>query len=232
MRRERALAYSFSHQTKKNSRSVNPSFMDPNNPHWGWSWLERWMASRPWDTRSASVMDNNDHASLKSTVSRTPSLSMEIKQKPKPTPIVQRPSHPPNRQSLSTGSALNTPPGRLSARTDGSKNTKGEDTKSATSVQSRPNRRHSIGGISVRDDESLACSSSLPSYMTPTKSTKARSKPASPLGVMDNVGASEKGSVKKRLSFPAGGPPPGTRRHSVPGKIERSSGKSGVTSQA
>lgn len=26
--------------------------MDPNNPHWGWSWLERWMATRPWEVES------------------------------------------------------------------------------------------------------------------------------------------------------------------------------------
>ncbi|XP_050911537.1 protein IQ-DOMAIN 3 isoform X3 [Lathyrus oleraceus] len=53
-KRERALAYSFSHQQtwKSSSKSINQTFMDPNNPHWGWSWLERWMATRPWEVES------------------------------------------------------------------------------------------------------------------------------------------------------------------------------------
>ncbi len=29
---------------------------EPDKPHWGWSWLERWMAARPWENR---VFDNN-----------------------------------------------------------------------------------------------------------------------------------------------------------------------------
>ncbi|CAI8593943.1 unnamed protein product [Vicia faba] len=53
-KRERALAYSFSHQQtwRSSSKSTNQTFMDPNNPHWGWSWLERWMATRPWEVES------------------------------------------------------------------------------------------------------------------------------------------------------------------------------------
>jgi len=29
---------------------------EPDKPHWGWSWLERWMAARPWENR---VFDTN-----------------------------------------------------------------------------------------------------------------------------------------------------------------------------
>ncbi|KAJ0722176.1 hypothetical protein HanOQP8_Chr08g0283751 [Helianthus annuus] len=35
---------------KKSSRTTNLLFMDPTNPQWGWSWLERYMAGRPWET--------------------------------------------------------------------------------------------------------------------------------------------------------------------------------------
>ncbi|XP_076898180.1 protein IQ-DOMAIN 3-like [Bidens hawaiensis] len=54
VRRERALAYAHSHQQmwKNSTKSPNPTFLDSNNPHWGWSWLERWMAARPWETQS------------------------------------------------------------------------------------------------------------------------------------------------------------------------------------
>ncbi|MFS7917082.1 hypothetical protein Hanom_Chr03g00184861 [Helianthus anomalus] len=36
---------------KKSSRTTNLLFMDPTNPQWGWSWLERYMAGRPWETK-------------------------------------------------------------------------------------------------------------------------------------------------------------------------------------
>ncbi|XP_076921070.1 protein IQ-DOMAIN 3-like isoform X2 [Bidens hawaiensis] len=54
VRRERALAYAHTHQQmwKNSIKSPNPTFLDSNNPHWGWSWLERWMAARPWETQS------------------------------------------------------------------------------------------------------------------------------------------------------------------------------------
>ncbi|EPS66736.1 hypothetical protein M569_08039, partial [Genlisea aurea] len=44
MRRERALAYSYTHQQtwKKSTRPTSSLlFMDPTNPQWGWSWVER-----------------------------------------------------------------------------------------------------------------------------------------------------------------------------------------------
>ncbi|XP_042517828.1 protein IQ-DOMAIN 6 [Macadamia integrifolia] len=60
IKRERALVYSLAQQqwrsisnAKTNSNSYLPSFkqfeVDKNS--WGWSWLERWMAARPWENR-------------------------------------------------------------------------------------------------------------------------------------------------------------------------------------
>ncbi|KAG5219156.1 protein IQ-DOMAIN [Salix suchowensis] len=110
MRRERALAYAYSHQQmwKQSSKSANATFMDPNNPHWGWSWLERWMAARPWESRS--TIDNSDRASFKSTTSRTMSLGeisraysrRDLNRDNKLSPGAQKSSRPPSRQSPST----------------------------------------------------------------------------------------------------------------------------------
>lgn len=228
MRRERALAYAFTHQQlKKNNKNSNPTFMDPNNPQWGWSWLERWMAARPWEARSTAVEKDNDHGSVKSF--RTLSVAGEINRAyalrdlsiDKPSPTAQRAGRPPSRQSPST-------PSRGKPRPESPK-TNGwaldDDTKSMMSVQSERFRRHSIAGSSVRDDESLASSPAVPSYMAPTKSAKAKNRPPSPLGVVEKNGSppdqkppSVVGSAKKRLSFPAS--PGGPRRHSVPGKFE------------
>ncbi|XWS66132.1 hypothetical protein CRYUN_Cryun05aG0173800 [Craigia yunnanensis] len=87
-------------------------------------------------------------------------------------------------------------------------------------VQSDRYRRHCIAGSSVRDHESLASSSAVPSYMAPTQSTNTRSRLPSPLGPEIN-GTPERGlagSAKKRLSFPAS--PARNRRHSGPPKVD------------
>ncbi|KAK9699531.1 hypothetical protein RND81_08G179500 [Saponaria officinalis] len=236
MRRERALAYAFTHQQpRKNNKNSNLTFMDPNNPQWGWSWMERWMAARPWESRSMADKETTDHGSVKSF--RTLSVAGEINRayalrdlsidSNKPSPTGQRSSRPPSRQSPSTptrGQSLT--PGSGKPRPVSPKANNDEDTKSTMSVQSDRFRRHSIAGSSIRDDESLASSPAVPSYMASTKSAKARTKLPSPLGVVEKsngVPSTDQkppvvGSVKKRLSFSAS---PGVpRRHSVPGKFE------------
>ncbi|PIN16731.1 hypothetical protein CDL12_10606 [Handroanthus impetiginosus] len=210
IRRERALAYAYSHQqTWRNStNSPNHTFMDPNNPRWGWSWLERWMAARPWENGAAIDKElNGDHVSVKSTTSQSKIQS----------PTAQKRSRPPSRQSPSTP---NSKLGRK-IRPSSPRGTYGTDDelKSVNSVQSDRCRRHSIAGSSVRDDESLASSpATVRGYMASTESARAKSR--SPLGV-DKVGTPEKvagGSAKKRLSF--SGSPAGPRRHSGPPKID------------
>ncbi|KAL2896539.1 Protein IQ-DOMAIN 1 [Bienertia sinuspersici] len=239
MRRERALAYAFTHQQpRKNNKHSNPTFMDPNNPQWGWSWLERWMAARPWEARSTATDKDNDHSSVKSF--RAHSVAGEINRAyalrdlsiDKPSSIGQRSSRPPSRQSPSTPArapSVGPAPGKPrpeSPRINGW--APEDDTKSTMSIQSERYRRHSIAGSSVRDDESLASSPAVPSYMAPTRSAKAKTKLPSPLGGAEkNVTITPSdhkpppsvvGSAKKRLSFPSS--PGGPRRHSVPGKFE------------
>ncbi|KAF5733770.1 IQ-domain 3 isoform 3 [Tripterygium wilfordii] len=231
LRRERALAYAYSHQQmgKNSSKSANPTFMDPNNPHWGWSWLERWMAARPWESRSA--VDNNDRSSIKSTTSCAMSVGEISKsysrRDNKPSPTGPKLNRPPSRHSPST------PPSKAPSTSSVSGMTKqaslrgngwegDDDSRSTFSVQSERYRRHSIAASSVRDDESLASSPAVPSYMAPTKSAKAKSR-LSPLG-LDKNGTPEKGllgSAKKRLSFTAS--PAGPRRHSGPPRMETGS---------
>ncbi|XP_042476902.1 protein IQ-DOMAIN 3-like [Macadamia integrifolia] len=261
MRRERALAYAYTRQQmwKNSSRSANPTFMDPNNPHWGWSWLERWMAARPWESKSMTEKEFNDHSSVKS-VSR--SVGGEISKAyarrelnaEKPSPTAPKPSQPPSHQSPSTppSKAASSSPaaGKLKAASPrvnaasprgntasprgsaasprGNMWIQDYDSRSMLSMQSERPRRHSIASSSMRDDESLASSPSVPSYMAPTKSARAKSAKArlhSPLAV-ENNGTPERGltgSTKKRLSFSVS--PAGSRRHSGPPKVDSSSGK-------
>ncbi|KAL5711288.1 hypothetical protein ACHQM5_021820 [Ranunculus cassubicifolius] len=225
LRRERALAYAYSHQQGKNAKSANPMFLDPNNPQWGWSWLERWMAARPWESRSTTEKEPNDHSSVKSSnygVGGDISKSYARRDsKPSPTGKKQ------NRQSPSTPTSR---AGSISSKIKSASPKVGtwapeDDSISVMSMQSERYRRHSIGGgSSIRDDESLASSPSVPSYMAPTKSAKAKARLQSPLGIEKQPETPDKasvGSVKKRLSFTAS--PAGPRRHSGPPRIDSTS---------
>ncbi|CDY58749.1 BnaCnng33700D [Brassica napus] len=52
-KRERAMAYALTHQWQAGTRqqlSAHSSFQ-PEKNNWGWNWLERWMAVRPWENR-------------------------------------------------------------------------------------------------------------------------------------------------------------------------------------
>ncbi|KAG4959486.1 hypothetical protein JHK87_036119 [Glycine soja] len=231
MRRERAMAYSFSHQQnwKNASRSVNPMFMDQTNPAWGWSWLERWMAARPWESHSLMEKEKNDNKSLRSSsrgitsaeISKSFAKFQLNSEKHSPTasqnpgsPNFESHSNPPKPSSPAAARKLKkASPKDILAIDDG--------TKSMVSVQSERPRRHSIAGSIVGDDESLASSPSIPSYMVPTKSAKAKSRMQSPFAAEN--GTPDKGSsgtAKKRLSFPAS--PARPRRHSGPPKVESS----------
>lgn len=48
-KRERAMAYALTHQWQASARQATTFEPDKNN--WGWNWLERWMAVRPWESR-------------------------------------------------------------------------------------------------------------------------------------------------------------------------------------
>ncbi|KAD7480043.1 hypothetical protein E3N88_03179 [Mikania micrantha] len=188
-----------SYQSWKNStQSPKSTFLDPNNPHWGWSWLERWMAARPWEAQSIT--------------GKEPSVGETGK----------RVSRPPSRQSPSTP-PTRAPSSSSRVRPESQKGSVDEDSTSFYSVQSDRNRRNSRAS-SVCDNESLDSSPAVPNYMASTMSAKARSRFASPVHSPSPLGSgrkgtSEKGSVagsaKKRLSF-SGSPARSTKRFNEP----------------
>ncbi|XP_019191392.1 PREDICTED: protein IQ-DOMAIN 1-like isoform X2 [Ipomoea nil] len=228
MRRERALAYSYSHQQtwKKSSRSPNLLFMDPTNPQWGWSWLERWMGApgRPLEAHGTPERElKTDHISAKS-VNLSISGGEITKSFARHQLNAEQPSSPasqkPTRGARSSMTTKKPKPPSPRVRVT----SQDDDARSVFSVQSDRNRRHSIGGSSsVRDDESLASSPSFPSYMASTQSAKAKTRATqSPLAVVENW-TPEKGSigsVKKRLSYPPSQAL--SRRHSGPPKMDTS----------
>jgi hypothetical protein len=51
IKRERALAYAFSHQWKADGKTQWLGGYELGNTNWGWSWKERWVSVRPWEVR-------------------------------------------------------------------------------------------------------------------------------------------------------------------------------------
>ncbi|RDX75761.1 Protein IQ-DOMAIN 1, partial [Mucuna pruriens] len=52
VKRERAMAYAFSHQWRPNcSQYLGQATYCIGKEIWGWSWKERWVAARPWEIR-------------------------------------------------------------------------------------------------------------------------------------------------------------------------------------
>ncbi|KAJ3676376.1 hypothetical protein LUZ60_003788 [Juncus effusus] len=229
IRRERALAYAFSHQWKSNSRTANPMFIDPSNPQWGWSWLERWMAAKPWENpRPNTQTKDTDSLSVSSLKTPTPIPSLltegEITKSYARRDIIINNS--PKTSNNSPKSNVNSPrplrPSPLKSKSSTPKNgvVQEDDNKSVKSEM--PPRRHSLAGsVVARDDESVV-SVNVPSYMAPTKSARMKSRLSSPAD--DNKSetpTSEKvGPAKKRLSFAGEKVGSPMRRHSGPPKVE------------
>lgn len=216
--------------------------MDPNNPHWGWNWLERWMAARPWEGQNTTY--HNVHASsTKVAASRTVSVGEITKLYSLRDQIHDVKNTQPNQKSVTRPhSSHNSPTTTIAPKASSSNGTKTKvsssspsngswgsdvDLKNIFSKTSENNRRHSIGVSPVSDNESHSSSSSAFQSHTTTPSTKvAMAKPSSTkvrsasFGVHKN-GTPEKAAsapLKKRLSFPAS--PVGIRRNSVPTRPE------------
>ncbi|TVU36716.1 hypothetical protein EJB05_18661 [Eragrostis curvula] len=219
---------------RNSGRTVTPTFTDPGNPNWGWSWMERWMTARPWESKVTPDKDTKDRA-----LAKNPSTSAVRTAVPRAISI-QRPatpnksSRPPSRQSPSTppSKGPSTSGKNRPASPRGSWLYKEDDLRSITSIRSERPRRLSIGGASVRDDASLTSTPPLPSYMQSTESARAKSRYRSLLA--DKLEVSDRAPlvhsvVKKRLSFPVvdkpsivptDKPKERARRHSDPPKVD------------
>ncbi|CAH9113713.1 unnamed protein product [Cuscuta europaea] len=55
VKRERALSYAFSHQWRANSNTMHGwnNVLLGQAANWDWSWTDRWIASRPWESRKS-----------------------------------------------------------------------------------------------------------------------------------------------------------------------------------
>ncbi|KAK9697998.1 hypothetical protein RND81_08G075700 [Saponaria officinalis] len=68
VKRERAMAYAFNHQWRANcNQNQGPYGSELGKADWGWSWKERWIAARPWESRLPSQSVSPKKVQNKST---------------------------------------------------------------------------------------------------------------------------------------------------------------------
>ncbi|CAN7060616.1 unnamed protein product [Brassica rapa subsp. trilocularis] len=113
-KRERALAYALA---QKQWRSIPSSNLKTNSSisylksqefdknSWGWSWLERWMAARPWETR---LMDATEAATPPTKHLKSPEV-VKVRRNNVTTRVSAKP--PPHMSSSSSGYDFNVSPG-------------------------------------------------------------------------------------------------------------------------
>uniref|UniRef100_A0A7N0V3U9 Uncharacterized protein n=2 Tax=Kalanchoe fedtschenkoi TaxID=63787 RepID=A0A7N0V3U9_KALFE len=217
LRRERALAYAHAQQQKwrNASKTPNPTIMDPVNPHWGWSWLDRWMAARPWES-SGTAEDSSGRSSVirplsVAEISKAYYAHRELHpdNSNMPLPIPQRPpTHGiSSRISIRRSPSIPSPkaPSMTASisKSSSSNGRRGEESRSiGRSVLSR---RHSIASSSVIHNASSSEAHRVTTSRPQNSSDKTKGKV--------EIGSLAFGFVKRRLSY---SPVSAARRHSGP----------------
>ncbi|CAM8916191.1 unnamed protein product [Rhodiola kirilowii] len=210
LRRERTLAYSSVHQqTWKNSpkRTSDMTVADPDNPSWGWSWLERWMAGRPWEGQNAT----DEPVDSRQEIGQVEENG-EAQTPHKPPPRIKTAPNSPHNPALKVASIKEKiKPGSSRIRLS---NGSGSDS-------SEKNRRQSFSGSSARDYESSTGSNSPRRHTMPAMSLGARPRLQSPLG-MEHIGTlPRKSSAVRQAEKPPShlAAQSNPRRQSAPPKV-------------
>ncbi|GLJ54146.1 hypothetical protein SUGI_1160030 [Cryptomeria japonica] len=210
-KRERALAYAFSHQLRKCSPRHGSSAVsdgESEKGHWGWSWLERWMAAKPWESRNLEKDSKSvDEVAIKTVEVDTGSSY-----------CIQRSRHhsqPPTLCDPDQHYLCRASPARRShhspAKISGSAHPRSASPKSCgrhSNYYEEPHTPSLSSGTrlgskrsSIIDDFS---SPAVPNYMAATESARAKARSQSaPRQRPATPEKERRSSVKKRLSFPA-----------------------------
>ncbi|XP_038711896.1 protein IQ-DOMAIN 1-like isoform X2 [Tripterygium wilfordii] len=181
LRRERALAYSLAQKqwrlnpnsnTRMNGSVSSFKTQDLDKNTWGWSWLERWMAAKPWETR---LMEQSPTATSVTT--------------PPPKTCVD---HEGTRSKLSEPYSVKVRKNNVTTRIS-AKPPIGQATRSSSSPSSEFRYNESSASSSIctsttpisgntileADRTEESGNSSKPSYMNLTESTKAKQRAGS-----------------------------------------------------
>ncbi|KAI5063310.1 hypothetical protein GOP47_0021857 [Adiantum capillus-veneris] len=217
LKRERALAYAISHQSWRCSPQQLSALCTDNESdkhHWGWTWLERWMAARSWEPPH---FDNNtSDLTVDPTKKNPPAVDSGLSRKSvTEAPVVAKGvgvnahervvqeclpmTMTPQRQSFVLGSNAE----------QGSLLFTGGSVSSACSLGRKfGSLRSGREESSLADDDSIISSPCMPNYMASTHSAKAKVRSRSLSTPKQRSVTPERehilgSSVRKKLSFPA-----------------------------
>ncbi|XP_073315816.1 protein IQ-DOMAIN 6-like [Primulina huaijiensis] len=173
-KRERAIAYSLAQKQQKSSQSIDSRVKNNqlDKKSWGWSWLERWMAAKPWETRL--MEQSNKHASCKTPLSKTSIESTKRNIHPRsaePTLVKVR------KNNISTRISAKPPPilGEAANHSSSSPSSdfRHEESSTSSSIITTPISRNNVTSDITEDSNN---NYNKRSYMNLTEATKAKQK--------------------------------------------------------
>lgn len=219
MKREKVktLPHNFSQQILRTGRS--PSIGNEDDLEERPKWLDRWMATKPWDTRGRASTDQRDsiktvemdtaqpYTYLAPNFRRPNQNQNQYQQQQRPSSPLNRNNQNPNpHHSPITPSPSKTRPIQVrSASPRFSREDRNYPTSQTPSLRSNYYYNAGKGGASTSGSGGVA---TLPNYMAATESAKARVRSQSAPRQRPSTPERERGagSAKKRLSFPAPDP--------------------------
>ncbi|XP_075496948.1 protein IQ-DOMAIN 6-like isoform X1 [Primulina tabacum] len=173
-KRERAIAYSLAQKQQKSSQSIDSRMKNNqlDKKSWGWSWLERWMVAKPWETRL--MEQSNKHASSKTPLSKTSIDSTKRNIHPRsaePTLVKVR------KNNISTRISAKPPPilGQAANHSSSSPSSdfRHEESSTSSSIITTPISRNNVASDRTEDSNN---NNNKRSYMNLTEATKAKQK--------------------------------------------------------
>ncbi|XP_020595870.1 protein IQ-DOMAIN 1 isoform X2 [Phalaenopsis equestris] len=92
VKRERAMAYAFSHQWRANPGANHWQTYEIGSGNWGWSWMERWITARPWEMRISSLQKTQSKVAVKAIKKGDPSIASAQSSTKPPIPTTKIPA--------------------------------------------------------------------------------------------------------------------------------------------
>ncbi|EEF46087.1 protein IQ-DOMAIN 6 [Ricinus communis] len=177
-KRERAIAYSLAQKQWRSNPSSNgrsnsslSSFknheFDKNS--WGWSWLERWMAAKPWETRLMEQSQNDPSDSTPPPKSCADSLVMKHSKSSEQSFVKVR------KNNVTTRISAKPPIGHVT-RSSSSPSSEFRCDESSASSSICTSATPISGNTGLASDRTEESGNSRPNYMNLTESTKAKRK--------------------------------------------------------
>ncbi|KAF5444763.1 hypothetical protein F2P56_033868 [Juglans regia] len=184
IRRERALAYSLGQKewrsfpnsnTRTNSSScfLKDNEIDKNS--WGWSWLERWMSAKPWETRLMEQSQTDPSVTTPPPKGCVDSLLGTHSKSSEPCAVKVR------KNNVTTRISAKPPHIGQVTRSSSSPSSEFRYDESSASSSICTSTTPVSGNTGLASDRTEDSSYSKPNYMTLTKSTKAKRKTSSNL---------------------------------------------------